>query len=70
MTYAIISPNSACLSSKCDETEDTVCVKAKVNEAAMIQFAQSYAPDVEILKPVELREKVKERLRKGYRCYE
>ena len=53
-----------------DETEDTVCVKAKVNEAAMIQFAQSYAPDVEILKPVELREKVKERLRKGYRCYE
>ena len=53
-----------------DETEDTVCVKANVNEAAMIQFAQSYAPDVEILKPVELREKVKERLRKGYRCYE
>lgn len=53
-----------------DETEDTVCVKAKVNEAAMIQFAQSYAPDVEILKPLALREEVKERLRKGYRCYE
>ncbi len=53
-----------------DETEDTVCVKAKVNEAAMIQFAQSYAPDVEILEPLALREEVKERLRKGYRCYE
>ena len=53
-----------------DITEDTVCVKAKVNEAAMIQFAQSYAPDVEILEPLALREEVKERLRKGYRCYE
>ena len=53
-----------------DETEDTVCVSAKVNEAAMVQFAQSYAPDVEILEPLSLREEVKERLKKGYKIYE
>lgn len=53
-----------------DETEDTVCVQAKVNEAAMVQFAQSYAPDVEILEPLSLREEVKERLKKGYKIYE
>lgn len=52
------------------ENEDTVCVKANVNEAAMIQFAQSYAPDVEVLEPASLRKEVKERLRKGYRAYE
>ena len=53
-----------------DETEDTVCVKVKVNEAAMVQFAQSYAPDVEILEPLSLREEVKESLKKGYKAYE
>ena len=53
-----------------DETEETVCVKAKVNETAMVQFAKSYAPDVEILEPLELREQVKDELRKGYRAYE
>lgn len=53
-----------------DESEESVCVKAKVNEAAMVQFAQSYAPDVEILEPISLREEVKERLRRGYRSYE
>ena len=53
-----------------DETDDTVCVKANVNEAAMVQFAKSYAPDVEILEPLSLREQVKEELRKGYRAYE
>ena len=53
-----------------DETEDSVCVKVKVNEAAMVQFAQSYAPDVEILEPLSLRDEVKKRLREGYRAYE
>ncbi len=52
-----------------NETEDTVCVKAKVNETAMVQFAKSYAPDVEILEPLELREQVKKELRKGYEAY-
>ncbi|SKB93368.1 Predicted DNA-binding transcriptional regulator YafY, contains an HTH and WYL domains [Lachnospiraceae bacterium] len=53
-----------------DETDTTVCVKADVNEDAMVQFAKSYAPDVEILEPMTLRERVKEELRKGYRAYE
>jgi predicted DNA-binding transcriptional regulator YafY len=52
-----------------DEADDTVCVKAKVNEAAMIQFAKNYAPDVEILEPLELRKQVKKELRKGYEAY-
>ncbi len=52
-----------------DETEDTVCVKVQVNEQSMIQFAKNYAPDVEVLEPVELREKVKEELEKGLRVY-
>ena len=53
-----------------DETEDTVCINVCVNEASMVQFAQSYAPDVEILEPVALRKEVKERLRKAYKAYE
>lgn len=53
-----------------DETEDSVCVRVNVNESAMIQFAQSYAPDVEILEPLSLREEVKKKLREGYRVYE
>lgn len=47
----------------------TVCVKANVNETAMVQFAKSYAPDVEILEPLELREQAKKELRKGYEAY-
>ena len=38
---------------------ESVCVKIKVNEVAMIQFAKNYAPDVEVLEPVELWGKVK-----------
>ena len=53
-----------------DETEDTVCVKANVNEAAMVQFAKSYAPDVVVMEPAELRERVKVELIKGVRCYD
>ena len=53
-----------------DENEDTVCVSARVNETAMIQFANNYAPDVVILSPESLREKVKEELRRGYEAYE
>ena len=52
-----------------DETKDTVCVKAKVNEDSMVQYAKNYAPDIEVLEPKELREKVKEELRKGYELY-
>ena len=53
-----------------DETEDTVCVKADVNESAMVQFAKSYAPDVVILEPERLREEVKEELKSGIEAYE
>ena len=53
-----------------DETEDAVCVKADVNESAMIQFAKSYAPDVVILEPERLREQVKEELKSGIEAYE
>ncbi len=52
-----------------DETEDKVCVKANVNEAAMIQFAKNYAPDVEVLEPIALREQVKDELKKALEVY-
>ena len=53
-----------------DETDETVCVKANVNESAMIQFAKSYAPDVVILEPKRLREQVKKELKRGVDEYE
>ncbi len=52
-----------------DETKDSVCVQAKVNEAAMIQFAKNYAPDVMILEPAALREQIKEELKRNYQAY-
>ena len=52
-----------------NETDETVCVSVKVNEQAMIQFAKSYAPDVVVLGPEKLREKVKQELIKGLEGY-
>ena len=52
-----------------DENDDTVCVSVNVNEQAMLQFAKSYAPDVVILEPKELRDKVKNELQSGLRGY-
>jgi len=52
-----------------DETDETVCVKANVNESAMIQFAKSYAPDVVILEPEKLREQVKKELEEAAEVY-
>ena len=43
-----------------DETEDTVTVTATVNEMSMLQFARSFAPDVVVLEPKSLAEKVME----------
>lgn len=54
----------------CDETEDTVCVVAQVNEASMIQFAKSYAPDVEVLEPQEIRGIVREEIKRGLESYQ
>ena len=52
-----------------DETDETVCVKANVNESAMIQFAKSYAPDVVILEPERLREQIAHELENGLNEY-
>ncbi len=52
-----------------DEAEKTVCVAAKVNESAMVQFAKNYAPDVVILEPETLRKQVKSELKKGLEAY-
>lgn len=52
-----------------NETDKTVDVKALVNDTAMVQFAKSYAPDVEIIKPDSLRERVRDELKKGYNVY-
>lgn len=41
-----------------DQTAETVTVSAMVNEMAMLQFARSFAPDVVVLEPKKLAQKV------------
>lgn len=53
-----------------DETAENVTVSAKVNEMAMEQFAKSFAPDVTVLKPESLAEKVKSDLQISLKHYE
>lgn len=43
-----------------NETDDAVTVSAFVNEPAMLRFARSFAPDVIVLEPKALAEKVKD----------
>ena len=45
-----------------DETDSFVAVAANVNEFAMLQFAKSFAPDVVVLKPKSLADKLKAEL--------
>ena len=52
-----------------DETAEHVTVSAKVNEMAMIQFAKGYAPDVAVLEPKELADKVKIKLEQALEIY-
>lgn len=52
-----------------DETETHVTVTANVNEMAMEQFAKSYAPDVVVLEPTELADKMKKWLEKALEIY-
>lgn len=52
------------------ETETHVTVSANVNEMAMEQFAKSYAPDVVVLEPKSLADKVRTELEKGLKTYE
>lgn len=53
---------------KADENHVEVMVYA--NEEAIMQLAQSYAPDVIILEPERLRKQIVERLKKGIEGYE
>lgn len=50
--------------------ERYVNVSVSANERAMLQFAKNFAPDVEVLEPKELREKVKVELEMALKAYE
>ena len=50
-----------------DETHVTVAVKT--NERAMEPFVKNFAPDVEVLQPESLRQKVKEELERAVEVY-
>lgn len=52
-----------------DEDETGVTVTAVVNEMAAEQFAKNYGPDVVILEPRSLREKVREHLERALKPY-
>ena len=53
-----------------DETETHVTVTANVNEMAMEQFAKSFAPDVVVLEPKSMADKMKTELEKALKIYE
>ena len=53
-----------------DEDDVGVTVTAFTNEMAMEQFALNFAPDVTVLEPRRLREKVKSALEKALEKYE
>ena len=52
-----------------DEDDAGVTVTAYTNEMAMEQFALNFAPDVTVLEPQRLREKVKNALEKALEKY-
>ena len=52
-----------------DEDDAGVTVTAFTNEMAMEQFALNFAPDVTVLEPQRLREKVKNALEKALEKY-
>ncbi|SCW49592.1 Predicted DNA-binding transcriptional regulator YafY, contains an HTH and WYL domains [Ruminococcaceae bacterium YRB3002] len=52
-----------------EETDTYVIVSAKVTEAAMIQFAKSYAPDVVILEPESMVKEMREWAEKVKKVY-
>lgn len=52
-----------------EETQTHVSVKVKVNERAAEQFAQNYAPDVIVLQPQRLQEKLRENFEKSLEAY-
>lgn len=52
-----------------DETDSFVAVTANANEMSMFQFAKSFAPDVVVLEPKQLRDKVKNDLERSLKKY-
>ena len=52
-----------------DETDTNVTVTAHVNEAAMKQFAKSYAPDVIVLEPMQIREEIAKDIQNAENAY-
>lgn len=53
-----------------DETVSYVTVTARVNEMAMYQFAKEFAPDVVVLSPQSLADKVKANAEKAVKVYD
>ena len=53
-----------------DEGEKGVTVSVNANEMSILQFTQSFAPDVEILSPERLREAMKKKLQEAAERYE
>ena len=53
-----------------DETDTHVSVSVHVNERAAEQFAKNYAPDVVVLQPKSLRDKIRDDLKKSWEAYE
>lgn len=51
------------------ETEEQVTVSLEANEMSLERFAKNYAPDVVVLEPQSLRDKVREDLRCGVAAY-
>ena len=52
-----------------DETDSYVTVTARVNEMAMYQFAKEFAPDVVVLSPQSVADKVKANAEKAVKVY-
>lgn len=53
----------------CDEDDDGVTVSVYANEPAVELFAKSYAPDVIVLKPPSMAERIRNNLEKSLRRY-
>lgn len=53
-----------------EETDTYVVVTVRVNERSAEQFAKNYAPDVMVLEPERLREKLKEEMKRAWEAYE
>ncbi len=52
-----------------DESDSHVTVSTYTNEMAMEQFAKNYSPDIELLEPQSLRERLIDNLKRSLECY-